>query len=213
MSQAHYLVSAAAGGGALPTPSERWMQAFPAGQWCTWNTLLNTVKPGDTVWVPVLYPNWESRVAELQQQRPGCLVVVVSTVPQDPEGLRALNAGARGYCHQLAVPSVLREVEQVVQHGGLWLGPDLVQRLMAATREVLQRSPNAPLPKVDLSVLSDREAQVARAVADGKSNKEVAAQLHISERTVKAHMGAIFDKLGVRDRVQLVLHLQGSARV
>jgi DNA-binding CsgD family transcriptional regulator len=48
-------------------------------------------------------------------------------------------------------------------------------------------------------------------VADGKSNREVAEQLFISERTVKAHLGAAFEKLGVRDRVQLVLHLQRSA--
>jgi DNA-binding NarL/FixJ family response regulator len=98
-------------------------------------------------------------------------------------------------------------VAQVIQHGGLWLGPDLVQRLMAATRDVLARSPNAPVQAADVSALSDRELQVARAVADGHTNKEVADLLHISERTVKAHLGSVFEKLGVRDRLQLVLRL------
>jgi DNA-binding NarL/FixJ family response regulator len=134
-------------------------------------------------------------------------VVVLSSVPEQVEGLRALNAGARGYCHLLAAPVLLQEVAQVVSLGGLWVGPDLVQRLMAATRELLQRSPDAVRPAVDLSVLSERELQVARAVAEGQSNREVAEQLHITERTVKAHLGAVFEKLGLRDRVQLVLQL------
>jgi DNA-binding NarL/FixJ family response regulator len=53
--------------------------------------------------------------------------------------------------------------------------------------------------------LSARELQVAQAVAEGRSNKEVADLLSISERTVKAHLGAVFEKLGIRDRLQLVL--------
>lgn len=188
-------------------PPERWLLAFPDGQWCNWATLLATVRPNDTVWVPVQHADWLGKVAALVQAQPQCRVVVVSSVPYDAEGLRAINAGAKGYCHQLAVPELMREVAQVVEHGGLWLGPDLVQRMVAATRDLLARSPNAPTPPVDLSVLSEREAQVARAVAEGQSNKEVAEQLHISERTVKAHLGAVFEKLGVRDRVQLVLYL------
>jgi two-component system, NarL family, nitrate/nitrite response regulator NarL len=208
MSKPFYLTTAPG----AEAPSQRWTAAFPDGVATAWGALLGAVRPGDTVWVPVVTPAWEARVAELLAQRPGVLVVVVSTVLQDPEGLRAFNVGARGYCHQLAVPAVLKEVRQVVEHGGLWLGPELVQRLMTATRDVLQRSPNAPVPKADLSGLSDRERQVAHAVAAGKSNKEVADQLHISERTVKAHLGVVFEKLGVRDRVQMVLQLSGGLR-
>lgn len=211
MSKSHFLVDArATSGGSLLAPPERWLQAFPEGQWSNWATLSSSVQAGDTVWVPVSYPDWEARVSALLVQQPACGVVVLSGVLQDPEGLRALNAGARGYCHLLAVPELMREVAQVVAHGGLWVGPSLVQRLMSATREALARSPNAQPPAADLSQLSEREAQVARAVAAGKSNKEVAEQLFISERTVKAHLGAVFEKLGVRDRVQLVLHLAGS---
>lgn len=213
MSKPHFLVQAGVSllGGGPGIPPERWIQAFPDGRWADWPSLVNTLGADDGVWVPTARPDWEVRVAALLQQHPGRRVVVVSGVLQDAEGLRALQAGARGYCHQLALPAVYREVEQAVRHGGLWVGPDLVQRLMAATRSALDRSPRAPLPPVDLSKLSDREAQVARLVAAGKSNKEVADQLFISERTVKAHLGAVFDKLGVRDRVQLVLHLTDRA--
>lgn len=189
------------------TPPERWLLAFPDGQWCNEATLLATVRSQDTVWVPVQHADWLDKVSTLLRAQPQCRVVVVSSVPYDAEGLRAINVGAKGYCHQLAVPELMREVAQVVEHGGLWLGPDLVQRMVAATRDLLARSPNAPTPRADLSVLSDREAQVARAVAQGGSNREVAEQLNISERTVKAHLGSVFEKLGVRDRVQLVLHL------
>ena len=186
---------------------ERWQQAFPNGQVGHWVELPQALAAGDTVWVPVMLEDWLLKVAALIQSRPDCRVVVLSSVPEQVEGLRALNAGARGYCHLLAAPVLLQEVAQVVSLGGLWVGPDLVQRLMAATRELLQRSPDAVRPAVDLSVLSERELQVARAVAEGQSNREVAEQLHITERTVKAHLGAVFEKLGLRDRVQLVLQL------
>ncbi len=193
------------------TPPERWLLAFPDGQWCAWSALHQGVQAGDTVWVTVQHEDWLPKVAALVQTQPACHVVVVSLLPYDAEGLRAVNAGARGYCHQLAVPYMLSEVAQVVEHGGIWLGPDLVQRLVAATRDWLERSPGTPADQADLSALSEREAQVARAVAQGQSNKEVAEQLHISERTVKAHLGAVFEKLGVRDRVQLVLHMSGRS--
>lgn len=205
MGRNHFLLPDSAASWSLPP--ERWSQAFPGGLACDWTLLRQTAAAGDTVWVPVTREDWLARVAALLQMQPGCRVVVLSAVPGETEGLRALDAGARGYCHLLAVPTLLREVAQVVGLGGLWVGPELVQRLVAATRGLLQqrRAPNAVCP--DLSLLSEREAQVARAVACGHTNREVAEQLHISERTVKAHLGAVFEKLGVRDRVQLVLQI------
>lgn len=205
MNVRHFLVQAIA-----PWPAiarVRWQQTFPDGQLGDWIEVQQTVAAGDTVWVPVMLDDWRLKVAALLQSQPDCRVVVLSSVPEQDEGLRALDAGARGYCHWLAAPVLLQEVAQVVSLGGLWVGPELVQRLMAATRELLQRSPDAVRPAVDLSVLSERELQVARAVAEGQSNREVAEQLHIAERTVKAHLGAVFEKLGLRDRVQLVLQL------
>lgn len=207
----HFLTSAVA---EPPiAPSERWLLAFPQGQWSNWARLQTSAVAGDVVWVPVSHADWMEKVAALVQAEPRRPVVVLSPLPYDAEGLRAINQGARGYCHLHAVPELLREVGQAVQNGGLWVGPELVARIVAATRDLLGRAgpgAMAALPSVDLSVLSAREAEVARAVAAGKSNKEVADQLHISERTVKAHLGAVFEKLGVRDRVQLVLRLSSA---
>lgn len=195
-------------------PSERWLLAFPEGQWSNWANLQANAKAGDVVWIPVTHADWLDKVAALVQAEPRRHVVVMSPLPYDAEGLRAINQGARGYCHLHAMPELLRDVGQAVLGGALWIGPELVERIVAATRDLLGRAgpgAAAAVAPVDLSVLSAREAEVARVVAAGKSNKEVARELDISERTVKAHLGAIFEKLGVRDRVQLVLRLSTAA--
>lgn len=194
-------------GASWPLLPERWSQAFPDGLVCDWAGLQQAVATGDTAWVPVTRDDWLSRMVALLRACPGCHVVVLSAAPGETEGLHALEAGARGYCHLLAVPTLLCEVAQVVGLGGIWVGPELLQRLVAATRGLVQQGMTPPAGSIDLSVLSERESQVARAVARGRTNREVAEQLHISERTVKAHLGSVFEKLGVRDRVQLVLQL------
>ena len=208
MSTPHFLSNGQAQPPVLPT--ERWLQAFPAGQWGDWGKVSQNSRAGDTVWVSTSYPLWLDVVAQLLQAEPRRHVVVVSATPDQTEGLRAINAGAKGYCHLYAVPELLQEVARVVEQGGLWVGPELLERIVAATRDLLARSAAADqLPAPDLSALSAREAEVAQAVAAGKSNREVAEQLFISERTVKAHLGAVFEKLKVRDRLQLALQLSG----
>jgi two-component system nitrate/nitrite response regulator NarL len=194
------------------TPPLRWLDAFNDGQAANWGQV-QAAKAGDVVWVSVGYPTWADAVARLLAAKPRVRVVVLSPVPDQAEGLQAINIGARGYCHLFAVPELLQDVATVVEQGGLWVGPELVDRIVAATRDLLQRSPAAvaSLPAADVSLLSARELEVAQAVAVGKSNREVAEQLFIAERTVKAHLGSVFEKLGVRDRLQLALRLAGRA--
>ena len=134
-----------------------------------------------------------------------CPVVILSNLPSEQEGLLSFAAGASGYCNALAVPETLCQVAAVVEQGGLWVGQDLMKRLFSAmsARTGLSASENS------LSDLSPREAQVAQAVARGATNKEVARALGITERTVKAHVSAIFSKLDVRDRLQLSLLVNG----
>ncbi len=191
-------------------PTDRWQAAFPQGRWLDRGALWPACKAGDMVWLPTALPDWEALLQRLVAERPHSPVVVVTSMPESVEGLRAIDQGARGYCHAYAVSSLFADIAQVVSQGGLWVGPELLGRLVAAARDLLGRAaPEAPAPAPDLSALSSREAEVARAVVAGKSNREVADALFISERTVKAHLGAVFEKLGVRDRVQLVLHLSG----
>lgn len=212
MSSHHFLADAQARPPVLPT--ERWLAAFPQGRWHDWASLRRVAMPGDLVWLHTAGADWLQRLAQLRAEVPQCLVVVVSNTPDATEGLRAIDQGARGYCHAYAVPSLFSDVARVVEQGGLWVGPELLDRVVAAARDLLGRGSLASeAPAVDLSALSTREAEVAHAVVAGKSNREVAEQLFISERTVKAHLGAVFEKLGVRDRLQLVLRLSGRQGV
>jgi DNA-binding NarL/FixJ family response regulator len=171
------------------------------------------------VWLSSTDTHWPDDLDQLRSVLLGARVVVLSSAPEQSEGLNAFTHGARGYAHAYAVPTLLQEVALVVEHNGLWVGPELLQRLVGASSAALARRPlsaTEPAPEAapannPWAALSAREAQVARAVTAGRSNKEVAAQLFISERTVKAHLGAVFEKLGVRDRLQLVLCLAASA--
>lgn len=130
-------------------------------------------------------------------------VVVMSATPSEAEAFEALNAGASGYCHLEAAPEQLREIALVVGHGGLWMPPGLLQRLLALS---LRTAPAAPIEEPPgVAKLTVREREVAAQVAQGASNSEIADVLGITGRTVKAHLTAIFAKLGVRDRVQLAL--------
>lgn len=172
------------------------------------------------LWMSSAEAQWPLHLRQILRAKPDARVVLLSGAPDPIEGLRALNDGARGYTHAYGVPALLQEVALVIEHGGLWVGPDLLQRLVGSTNAALaarsatvntQAAENAapvlaPAPNAWTS-LSAREAQVAREVSVGRSNKEVADKMFISERTVKAHLGAIFEKLGVRDRLQLVLRL------
>ncbi len=200
-----------------PEPA-RWREAFPGGraleEGALHSELLAPGRQDGLVWLSASDLAWNNHLGRLLQACPGQRVVLLSNEPHDQEGLRAMDDGAVGYAHAYAVPELLHEVALVVSHGGLWVGPTLIQRLLAATRTALERRPQGPPPpeaaEAVLAQLSAREAEVARCVAEGHTNKEVARLLDISERTVKAHLGAIFEKLGVRDRLQLVLRLSAG---
>ena len=186
--------------------SPRWLEAFP-------DALITSAKPdlgtdGAFVGLSAELPDWRTRLAALAATA-GCDVVLLSLQPDDGEALAAFELGARGYAHALATPEMLREVDAVVAHGGLWVGPALMARLLRA----LGAHPTRAAPRADvLDGLSVREREVAEAVAQGLSNKEIALRLALTERTVKAHLAAVFDKLGVRDRLQLVVKIGAGLR-
>ncbi len=135
--------------------------------------------------------------------------VVLADEPSDALTLEALSSGAAGCCNTHAAPEVLVQVATVVENGGLWVGQNLLQQLIGSTARILSRRNPEPAPDALPDTLSEREKQVAHLVAAGSSNKEIANRLNIAERTVKAHMTAIFDKTGARDRLQLSLKVNG----
>lgn len=131
-------------------------------------------------------------------------VAVLSGNPSEQEAFTLIAAGARGYCHVAAPPKRLVEVASAVVSGQLWLPPGMIQNFIKLSQVDMAPSKRRDLAQVR-KVLTRREMQVALAVGEGASNKEIAQRLSITERTVKARLTSSFAKLGVRDRVQLAL--------
>ena len=198
-----------------PAP-DRWRQAFPDGRSLSARALALSLSTQSVesclIWLSSADAQWPAHFDQIRLALPGARIVLLSNAPDPQEGLIALDKGVRGYTHAYSVPALLQEVAVVVAHGGLWVGPDLMQRLVTSTTAALAKLPHTTPPTAGSawSKLSAREVQGAQAVSQGRSNKEVAAMMFISERTVKAHLGAMFEKLGIRDRLQLVVHLAAA---
>jgi DNA-binding NarL/FixJ family response regulator len=184
---------------------DRWKQAFPAAEVVSSIDGIGQASPEvqKIVWLdvalvdPAARPELTRAAAAL-----GWPVVVMAATPSESEAFQLLNRGAAGYCHLKAAPEQLREIALVVEHGGFWMPPELMQRFLALSTRVVQTEATQ---ESELNDLTSRELMVAEQVAHGASNREISDALSISERTVKAHLSAIFEKLGVRDRVQLAL--------
>lgn len=189
-----------------PEHLTRWRQAFPSGTVVAALSALSRASDETLIWLHAgELPNAhiDGAIREVKKLLPEARTVVLSNTPAQQEALLALNAGASGYCHAQATPQMLQQVATVVSNGGLWIGSELMGRVMAAAGRFFAPEPGHPA----LERLTPREREVALAVSRGATNKEVAELLDICERTVKAHLGAIFEKLGIRDRLQLVLFL------
>lgn len=189
----------------------RWREAFVhADIHCNYNSgtiLAGLARNSTVVWLHVLpgATDLTQQIGGVKNMAPSCPVVILSNTPNEIEGLSAFSAGAAGYCNALAVPELLHQVALVVEQGGLWIGQDLIKRLFGAMSARADLADTANI----LIHLSPREAQVAQAVARGSTNKEIAQALGITERTVKAHLSVVFEKLDVRDRLQLSLVVNG----
>ncbi|NRP48017.1 MULTISPECIES: response regulator transcription factor [unclassified Marinobacterium] len=139
----------------------------------------------------------------------GRKVIVMSSSPNDEQAYSMMSIGASGYCHALAVETQLQEIADVVSKEGLWVGPGVLQRIMGIANKVASLRTGKPPVNPALSVLTAKELEVAADVAAGANNKEIAEKRYMSERTVKSHLTSIFQKLNVRDRVQLALLMNG----
>lgn len=192
--------------------SPRWRQAFAQAQIV--DSVPMQILTSEMVWL--LLQNAQSFAQIQQLSERGIKVIAMTAIETPNEARQSLEAGAFGYVHYLAAPQLLQQIAQGVAAGGLWLGAELMRQLVSASVRVVQStdySPRITQPEVtqkfvtDLLLLSGRERAVADLVAQGKSNKEVARELEITERTVKAHLSAVFEKLNIRDRLQLALVL------
>jgi NarL family two-component system response regulator LiaR len=131
----------------------------------------------------------------IRSEAPGAQVVILTSVSEDDAFVvRAVRAGAIGYVVKSADTGLLVSAIRSASEGQVQLSARSAARLMQE-----MRSPRNDLP------LTDREREVLRHVAIGKTNKEIARLLYIAETTVKSHVRAILDKLGVQSRTQAAL--------
>ena len=133
-------------------------------------------------------------------------VLVLTTFDLDEYAFGALRAGASGFLLKDVRPAELVAAIRTVAAGDAVVSPRVTRRLLEEYAQVLPLSPasgNRRYPQ--LSALTEREREVLVAVAQGLSNAEIAATLYVSEATVKSHVGRILAKLGLRDRVQVVV--------
>jgi DNA-binding NarL/FixJ family response regulator len=135
-------------------------------------------------------------------------VVTLSGVPNEREGIRILKAGARGYCNRNVDPQLLRKIVDRIHDGEIWAERKLIPRLLEEyVSHPCERAETDQKTDGRLRLLTPREREIAFLIGGGASNKEIARSLRVGEGTVKAHLTAIFRKLGFSDRLQLGLFL------
>ncbi|SDH63068.1 DNA-binding response regulator, NarL/FixJ family, contains REC and HTH domains [Sinosporangium album] len=137
-------------------------------------------------------------------------VLILTTFDLDDYVYEALRAGASGFLLKDASALQLAEAVRVVAAGEALIAPSVTKRLIAEFARL--GGPRAPsLRKIE--ELTERETEVLALIAQGLSNQEIAERLHVSDQTVKTHVGRMLAKLGLRDRAQAIVYAYESGLV
>lgn len=186
-----------------------WALAFPKAElYQQVSEVLTSPKQACVYW---LHNGFERKIwldgtmSTLIKEHPEAKIVVMADVPDEADAFAAIASGAFGYCHAYSSAKVLKEVFTVINHGGIWMGQEFLRKMILATSKLVG-NPSEEI-KATLKLLTKRERDVALQAAKGLSNKEIARVLNITERTVKAHLSSVFERLQVKDRLQLALIL------
>jgi two-component system, NarL family, response regulator YdfI len=155
--------------------------------------LCKKLKP-DVVLMDLRMPNMDGLTAieRLRAEQPDIAVVILTTFNEDDLMLRGLQAGARGYLLKDTDRATLFGTIRAAARGETLLKPEIMSRLLNAA--------SAPAAPTNPFNLTEREKEVLAAVALGERSKEIAVKLNITERTVKAHLASIYQKMGVDSR-------------
>jgi DNA-binding NarL/FixJ family response regulator len=142
--------------------------------------------------------------ASIRELDPAVEVVVLTTYADDESVMSALRAGARGY---LTKDASSDEIERAIRDavcGRTRLDPAVQERLVELVTSGGARTPTAGTPTPPGGPLTERETEVLTLMADGMTNRDIAARLFVAEATVKTHVNNVFGKLGVNDRAAAV---------
>ncbi|MFD8562538.1 response regulator [Streptosporangium canum] len=136
-------------------------------------------------------------------------VVVITTFDLDDYVYAALRAGARGFLLKNAGAAMLSQAIHAAANGDALIAPSVTARLLSAFANA---GPSSP-PAHPIETLTDREEQILATVARGRTNNEIADELHISLSTVKSHLASLMAKLGARNRVEIAMWAYETNRV
>ena len=138
-------------------------------------------------------------------------VIVLTTFDADELVLRALQAGAAGFLLKDTPPAEIVRAIELVHAGDGMLSPAVTRRLISLVAGDSDAAARTDRARARMATLSPREHDVALAVARGQANAEIAAGLHLSVPTVKAHVSRLLDKLDVDNRVQIALLVKDAS--
>jgi len=159
----------------------------------------------DVVLMDVRMPFTDGVRATLQLKRrdPSPPVLALTTFDDDQALAGMLRAGAAGFVLKGVPAEDLQRAVRVVAEGGAWLDPAVTARVLTVYRIAVP--PAAEAASRDLDALTSRELEVLALIGQGKTNGEIAAELFVSEGTVKTHVNHLFTKLRLRDRAAAVV--------
>jgi DNA-binding NarL/FixJ family response regulator len=166
------------------------------------------LKP-DVVLMDVRMPVMDgaTATAAIRAQLPECQVLMLTTFDDEESIVEALQAGAGGYLLKDMPDQDLADAVRLARSGLLPLNPSVAGRLVdAATRPPNRPRPVASTEESTSESLTPRERDVLRLIATGATNREIAAQLFVSEGTVKNHISSLLGRLGLRDRTQAAVY-------
>ena len=150
-------------------------------------------------------------ISSIQRVSPSTKIILLTKTHDDHEGTAMLEAGVKGYCNVDIDSNLLQKAVQMVHKGEIWVGRKFISQLLDALVTLTEKQRTTSLPEMEesLECLTPRERQIVRLLGGGASNKEIANELNVTEKTVKAHFTSIFRKLGVSDRLHLALFVNG----
>ena len=130
-------------------------------------------------------------------------LIALSNTPTNLEGCKLLRVGYKSYLHSLSNYQILKSAVESVVTGNIYLYPELMQFLVAQVGTTQENKKDK-----NLDILTPKEIEVLNLVAKGYSNSKISKELDIAEVTVKKHIGSMFQKLDVKDRLSLALILK-----